>query len=47
MREGYLQAIEHFEGTGMRVLKLDGDRAPEEIHEAVWTEIARLPIEKV
>ncbi len=47
VREGYLQAIEHFEGSGMRVLVLDGDRAPEEIHEAIWTETSRLPIQKV
>ncbi len=47
VREGYLQAFEHFEGSGMRVLVLDGDRAPEEIHEAIWTETARLPIQKV
>jgi dTMP kinase len=47
VREGYLRAIEHFEGRGMRVLVLDGDRPPEEIHEAIWTETARLPIQKV
>ena len=47
VREGYLQAIEHFEGAGMRVLVLDGERTPEDIHETIWTEIARLPIEKV
>jgi dTMP kinase len=47
VREGYFQAIEHFEGSGMRVVVLDGDRAPEEIHETIWTETARLPIQKV
>jgi dTMP kinase len=47
VREGYLRAFEHFEGTGMRVLTLDGDRPAEEIHEAIWTETARLPIHKV
>ena len=31
----------------MRVLVLDGDRPAEEIHEAIWTETARLPIQKV
>lgn len=44
VREGYLRAFEHFEGCGMRVLTLDGERPAEEIHEAIWTEIARLPI---
>jgi dTMP kinase len=47
VREGYLRAIEHFEGIGMRVLTLDGERPAEEIHEAIWTETARLPIHKV
>ncbi len=47
VREGYLRAIEHFEGAGMRVLTLDGDRPADEIHEAIWTETARLPIHKV
>ena len=47
VREGYFQAIEHFEGAGMRVLVLDGERSPEDIHESIWTETARLPIHKV
>jgi dTMP kinase len=47
VREGYFQAFEHFGGSGMRVLVLDGDRPVEEIHEAIWTETARLPIHKV
>jgi dTMP kinase len=47
VREGYLQAIEHFQGSGMRVLVLDGNRPVDEIHEAIWTETARLPIQKV
>lgn len=47
VREGYLRAIEHFEASGMRVVVLDGDRQAEEIHEAIWTETARVPIHKV
>jgi len=47
VREGYFQAFEHFSGTGMRVLVLEGDQPVEEIHEAIWTETARLPIQKV
>jgi dTMP kinase len=47
VREGYLRAIAHFEGSGMRLLSLDGDRPPEDLHEAIWTETARLPIQKV
>ena len=47
VREGYLRAIERFEGCGMRVLAIDGDRPAEDIHEAIWTETSRLPIHKV
>jgi dTMP kinase len=47
VREGYLRAIEYFEGSGMRVFTVDGDRPPEDIHEAIWTETSRLPIQKV
>lgn len=47
VREGYRRAIEHFDGSGMRVLVLEGDRPAEEIHEAIWTETARLPIQEV
>jgi hypothetical protein len=46
VRAGSFPAIEHFEGSGMRVVVLDGDRAPEEIHETIWTETARLPIQR-
>lgn len=47
VREGYLRAFEHFEGSGMRVLTIDGGRPAEEIHEAIWTETLRLPIHRV
>jgi len=47
VRDGYLRAIRHFDGSRMRVVSLDGDRPASEIHEAIWMETSRLPIHKV
>jgi dTMP kinase len=44
VREGYLQAITRFGGTGMKVSLVNGDRAAGLIHGDIWKIISGLPI---
>ena len=47
VREGYMQALDRFRGTGMRIARLDGDRPAGLIHGDVWTILSELPINGV
>lgn len=44
VREGYMQALERYRGTGMRIARLDGDRPAGLIHGDVWKILSELPI---
>ena len=44
VREGYMKALERFQGTGMHIARLDGDRPAGLIHGDVWKILSDLPI---
>ena len=44
VRQGYLQALEHYRGTGMHIARLNGDRPAGLIHGDVWEILSDLPI---
>jgi dTMP kinase len=43
VREGYLDAIDRYRGTGMRIEVIDGDRSSEEISVDIWNVVSSLP----
>ena len=44
VRDGYIQALERYRGSGMRVARLDGDRPAGLIHGDIWKVLSDLPI---
>lgn len=44
VREGYMQTLERYRGTGMHIVRVDGDRPAGLIHGDVWKVLSDLPI---
>jgi len=46
VREAYLELLPAYESAGVRVLRLDGTRPPEELAEEIWRAVLEMPIMK-
>ena len=44
VREGYMQTLERYRGSGMHIARVDGDRPAGLIHGDVWKVLSDLPI---
>ncbi len=44
VREAYMETIERYRSSGMRIEVLEGEKPPREIHEQLWKVLTALPI---